>query len=294
MSVLVLGGTGMLGHKIVQTMEAQGMIVSCTFRGRRSDFPATKVPFYKLVEVHEYVDATDLPELCGLLSKIKPDHVINCIGIIKQRSEANSAIPSITVNSLLPHLLAEWAQEWGGRVVHFSTDCVFSGNRGSYTVTDASDADDLYGKSKYLGEVQRSNAITIRSSIIGRELSNFASLVEWFLSQGGRTVNGYTRAMYSGMTTQTMADLVVAIVNRGSDLSGLHQVVSEKISKYELLLALRDAFRLDVTIVPSEDVMCDRSMCGSGFEKNLDFAIPSWAEQIEGMAEDKTPYGAWR
>jgi len=284
----------MLGHKIVQAMEQQGMLVSCTFRGRRSDFPVKKIPFFNLVEVHEYVDATDLPALRSLLAKISPDYVINCIGIIKQRSEASAAIPSITVNSLLPHLLAEWAQDWGGKVIHFSTDCVFSGNKGNYTIYDDSDAEDLYGKSKYLGEVQQPNALTIRSSIIGRELSNFASLVEWFLSQGGRTISGYTHAMYSGMTTQTMADLVVAVVNRGEDLSGLQQVVSEKISKYDLLTALRDGFGLDVTIKPNDEVVCDRSMCGSGFEKMLDFVVPSWAEQIKRMAEDPTPYGDWR
>jgi dTDP-4-dehydrorhamnose reductase len=229
-------------------MEAQGMLVSCTFRGRREDFPVNRIPFYTLVEVHEYVDATDLPALRTLLSQVKPDYLINCIGVIKQRSEASSAVPSITVNSLLPHLLADWATAWHGKVIHFSTDCVFSGNKGNYTISDPSDAEDLYGKTKFLGEVQRPNALTIRSSIIGRELSNFASLVEWFLAQDGRSIDGYTEAMYSGMTTQTMADLVVSIVNSDKNLNGLQQVVSEKISKYDLLIALRDAFGLQVRV----------------------------------------------
>lgn len=294
MKTLVLGGAGMLGHKIVQTLHAQGRPVECTIRGVRSESPIGKIDFFRDVEVHERINATDLPTLRSRLSEIRPEVLINCIGVIKQRDQASAAIPSITVNSLLPHLLSEWAESWGGRVLHFSTDCVFSGRQGDYTIDDPSDAEDLYGKSKFLGEVQRPNALTLRTSIIGRELSHFASLVEWFLAQQGQTIGGYTRAVYSGMTTQTMADLVVAVVDAGAGLHGLHQVVSAKITKYELLIALRTAYELDVEIKPDDHLFCDRSMMSSGLAEQVGFVVPSWSEQVTRLASDPTPYGDWR
>jgi dTDP-4-dehydrorhamnose reductase len=293
MSVLILGGAGMAGHKFVQHFSKRGLEVACTIRGRKSDPPISQADFFKEVEVHEGVDVSDLPALRSMLERLAPQVLINCVGIIKQRDEAKSAIPSITINALLPHLLAEWAEAWGGRVIHFSTDCVFTGDRGNYAVDDKSDALDLYGKTKFLGEVQRSNATTLRTSIIGRELTHLASLVEWFLAQNGQTIRGFTRAIYTGVTTDTMADLVFELITKHPEVHGLHHVVSEKISKYDLLLLMRDAFGLDVEINPDDSFFCDRSMLDSGLCPSLGFQIPSWQEQIQRMADDPTPYGTW-
>jgi dTDP-4-dehydrorhamnose reductase len=284
----------MLGHKVVQSFHREGLPVACTLRGSLNDFPLNKVGFFKQVEVHEGVDVMDLPALERKLKEIRPEFLLNCIGIIKQRDEAKSAIPSITINSLLPHLLADWAKDWGGRVIHFSTDCVFTGSKGDYLIDDPSDAADLYGKSKYLGEVNRENALTLRTSIIGRELSHFASLVEWFLSQEGRHVRGFTRAIYTGMTTETMADLLRHIITNHPGTSGVYHAVSDKISKYDLLLLLRESFGMDVEIEPDDTFFCDRSMLSSGLEDAIGFQVPSWKKQIDRMAQDKEAYGEWR
>ena len=219
-SILVLGGEGMLGHKIFQTLSARYPGTKCTIFGSLNDPFYRAIPFFRPETTVERVNAMDLPALRQLLEKEKPEYLINCIGIVKQRDEGKMAIPSITINSLLPHLLAEWGMSWGGRLIHFSTDCVFSGKKGNYSEDDPSDAEDLYGKSKYLGEVaDRPNALTLRTSIIGRELSNFKSLLEWFLAQKGKKVKGFKQVIYSGVTTNYIAELVGKIVGESPRLT---------------------------------------------------------------------------
>ena len=236
----------------------------------------------------------DLENLHLVLRGLAPEFVVNCIGVIKQREEARAAIPSITLNSLLPHKLAGWAKEWGGRVVHFSTDCVFSGLKGSYTEDDPSDAKDLYGKSKYLGEVAAENALTVRTSIIGRELSQFKSLLEWFLAQEGKTIKGFTRVIYSGITTNCLASLVADVIASRPDIHGLYQVASPPIPKHNLLLMLRDAYKLDVTIRPDALEVSDRSMIGTKFRRATGFPEPTWPDLITQLTTDPTPYPQWR
>ncbi|MDQ2945657.1 MAG: sugar nucleotide-binding protein, partial [Acidobacteriota bacterium] len=199
--ILVLGGAGMLGHKMFQTLRERFPGTLCTTR-RAADSPEIS-RFDRLWKGSAIpgVDVMKPVDLERTLREIRPDFMVNCVGVIKQRREAHLPIPSITVNSLLPHQLAGMAANWGGRVIHFSTDCVFSGKRGQYTENDPSDAEDLYGKSKFLGEVAVSNALTLRTSIIGRELSEHQSLLDWFLSQNHRKVRGFTRVIYSGVTT---------------------------------------------------------------------------------------------
>jgi dTDP-4-dehydrorhamnose reductase len=236
----------------------------------------------------------DLSALRRTLEAERPDVIINCVGIVKQRQEARLAIPSITINSLLPHLLAEWAGNWGGRLIHFSTDCVFSGKKGNYCEDDPSDAEDLYGKSKYLGETTEANALTLRTSMIGRELDHFSSLLEWFLAQKGRRVKGFRRVIYTGVTTNHLADLVGKIINDYPLLFGLYQVTAPAINKYELLSRLRDAFHLDVEIVADDSEVSDRSMNGWCFLKATAYREPSWDDLIAQLAQDKTPYDQWQ
>ena len=250
--VMVLGGAGMLGHKMFQALRKRFAGAFCTIREDIRKPPFDSVELLQGDEVVPGVDVTDFPALEAVLSAFRPEYVVNCVGVIKQRAEAVSPIPSITINSLLPHKLAQMAAHWGGRVIHFSTDCVFSGKRGGYTEEDHSDAEDLYGKTKFLGEVAVANALTLRTSIIGRELTEHRSLLDWFLAQNHKTVRGYRRVIYPGVTTNYLAELVASIIQEHPGLNGLYQVASEPISKYDLLCLLREAYQLDVRIEPDD------------------------------------------
>jgi dTDP-4-dehydrorhamnose reductase len=294
MKILVLGGEGMLGHKMYQTLLARHPDTACTVSRPPDE------PFYRRVALFRQglviggVDAMDLQGLGDLLRERKPEFIVNCIGIVKQREEAKAAVPSITLNSLLPHKLAEFAASWGGRVVHFSTDCVFSGRRGKYTEEDPPDAEDLYGKSKTLGEVSGSNALTLRTSIIGRELAHFQSLLEWFLARKGKTVRGFRRVIYSGVTTNYLAQLVGDLIADHPSLSGLYQVTAPPISKHDLLCRLKEAYRLDVEIVPDETEVSDRSMVGEKFVRATGYRPPEWDDLVTRLANDPTHYDTWR
>jgi dTDP-4-dehydrorhamnose reductase len=294
MRVLVLGGEGMLGHKMYQRLMARYPDTACTTMGSIRESFLKEVPLFRQGRVIENVDAMAFPALEAKLRDVKPQYLVNCIGIVKQREEARMAIPSITLNSLLPHKLAEIVREWEGRVIHFSTDCVFSGEKGHYTEEDPSDAEDLYGKSKFLGEVIAENALTLRTSIIGRELVHFTSLLEWFLAQKGKTVKGFKRVIYSGVTTPYLADLVGDLIRDSPNLSGLYQVTSPAVSKYELLCMLRDGYHLDVKILPDDREVSDRSMVGDKFIRATGYHMPDWPELVNQLVNDPTPYEQWR
>lgn len=294
MKVLVLGGEGMLGHKMFQTLLSSFPDTACTIRGSLIE------PFYKAVDVFRLgrvidgFNAMDLARTEEVLSGLAPEVIVNCIGIVKQRDEARAPVPSITLNSLLPHVLAELASKWEGRLVHVSTDCVFSGRKGSYTEDDPTDADDLYGKTKALGEVRSGNALTLRTSIIGRELSQFQSLLEWFLSQRGRKVQGYRKVVYSGVTTNYLAEVVARLIRERADLNGLYQVASAPISKFDLLRLLQRKFDVNADIVPNDEEISDRSMIGRKFVDATGYACPPWEDLVSQLADDATPYARWR
>lgn len=291
--IVVIGGAGMLGHKMFQVLRERFPGAVCTMLEDPKAPPLQNVTLLQGDDVAAGVDVMDTASLSRLLASHRPDYVVNCVGVIKQRAEAQLPIPSIAINSLLPHQLAAMAATWGGKVVHFSTDCVFSGKRGRYTEDDPSDAEDLYGRSKYLGEVAAENALTLRSSIIGRELMNRKSLLEWFLSQNHRTVKGFRRAVYSGVTTNEMANVVSGLITSASPLSGLYHVVSEPITKHDLLRLLRDAYALDIEIVPDDADATDRSLIGDRFREATGYVAPPWPELTRNLADDPTPYGDW-
>lgn len=290
MRILILGGGGMLGHKMFQTLARRFPDTWCTLRSSTSDQAWQRAGLAGSRNVVEHMDASDLGALEALIRRMRPEIVVNCIGVIKQRSDATAAVPSITLNALLPHRVAALLASWGGRLIHFSTDCVFSGSRGDYTEADPSDADDLYGRSKYLGEVAADNALTLRTSIIGRELQHHSSLLDWFLSQNGRVVSGYQRAWWSGVTTNHLAEIILDLVEKRPDLSGLYQLSSGKISKYELLNRLKDGFDLDIEVKPDDRVFCDRSLKGDRFVAATGYRFPSWDTLIRQLVEDPTPY----
>jgi dTDP-4-dehydrorhamnose reductase len=284
----------MLGHKMFQILGARFHDTGCTMRGRPDEPLFAGVDLLRTKAVIPEVDAADLVVLDRLIADLRPQTIVNCIGIVKQRPEARDAIPSITLNALLPHRLAAVAKTVGARVIHFSTDCVFSGREGGYTEDDVSDAADLYGRSKFLGEVKGPNALTLRTSIIGRELYNFASLLEWFLAQKGKTINGFRQVLYSGVTTNLMARLVGDLIDHHPTLTGLYQVAGPWISKHDLLCLARNAFKLDVDIVPDDVEVNDRTLVGDRFRAATGFVAPSWEEMLTEVAADPTPYQSWR
>jgi dTDP-4-dehydrorhamnose reductase len=291
--VIVLGGSGMLGHKMFQVLREGFTGVFCTVRGCIRKSPFDRVELLQGDDVIPGVDVTDFPALEAMLSAFRPAYVVNCAGVIKQRAEALSPIPSIIINALLPHELAQMAAHWGGRIIHFSTDCVFSGKRGNYQEGDLCDAEDLYGKTKFLGEVTAANALTLRTSIIGRELSEHRSLLDWLLAQNHGTVRGYRRVIYSGVTTNHLAELVASIIQEHSTLNGLYQAAGEPISKHDLLCLLRDAYRLDVRIEPDDVEVSDRSMRCDRLRQAIDYKCPPWPALARQLAEDSTPYEEW-
>lgn len=294
MKVLILGGTGMLGHKVFQHLRRRISDTWCTCRGTMAGSHLAHVDLFSADAVLENVDASNVAAVENLLRTHKPQVTINCIGIIKQRPEAHDAISCITVNALLPHRVAVVCSEWNGRVIHISTDCVFSGTRGSYMETDIPDAHDVYGRTKALGEITYQNCLTLRTSIIGRELTRGASLLEWFLAQNRTTVRGYSHALYSGVTTNYLAYVLEQVVLRYPHLSGLYQVTAEPISKLILLETIKAAFELDVAIVADSSVRCDRTMNGDAFRRATDISAPEWPQLIQEIVDDPTPYATWR
>jgi dTDP-4-dehydrorhamnose reductase len=289
--VLVLGGGGMLGHKAFRVLSDQ---FDTMVAFRQFDDRLRNTGLFSPECVIAGVDATDLISVRRALEQAQPDCVVNCFGIIKQREAARRAAALIHVNALFPHLLAELCAERGTRLVHVSTDCVFSGRRGNYTEDDAADAEDLYGRTKYLGEVGCEGALTLRTSIVGRELFTDLSLVDWFLSQRGGTVRGYTHAVFSGLTTQALSREIGRVIGAFPKLSGIYHVSAERISKYQLLLLVRRAYGIDVTIEPYDGFRCDRSLDSSRYRMATGFQPPSWDVMVDEMARDATPYDAFR
>jgi dTDP-4-dehydrorhamnose reductase len=210
--------------------------------------------------------------------------VINAAGIVKQRPTAEEAIPSLEINALLPHRLALLCADIGARLVHMSTDCVFSGRKGNYRETDPSDADDLYGRTKYLGEVHAPHAITLRTSIVGPELARKTGLLEWFLAQHG-SIRGYRNGIFSGFTTLEMARIIELVLTRSPWSSGVYHVSSEPISKFDLLGLVKTALGLSVEIAPYDDLRCDRSLDSTRFRTEFGYQPPVWREMVDELAQ---------
>ena len=288
MRLLMLGGTGMLGHKLFQRATEAGHEPWATIRGAQLGGSAAAV--LDPDRVVTGVAADDLGAVARSLDSVKPDMVVNCIGVIKQAEAALDPIASISINSLFPHQVAALCRERGVRFVHISTDCVFDGSKGGYTEDDPSDALDLYGRSKFLGEVSGPGAITVRTSIIGRELASEYGLVEWFLSEAGGTVRGFSAAIFSGFTTQALADVLLGAVYEHPELEGLWQVSAEPIDKNKLLGMLKEAYGIEVEIVPDDAVRIDRSLDSSRFRAATGWEPPGWQAMIDEMSGDPTPY----
>jgi dTDP-4-dehydrorhamnose reductase len=289
MKIFILGATGMLGHKLMQELSRSFDVVGTV---RCSATKYATHPILAQMSLLGDVQAENFDSVIGALASSQPDLVINCIGIIKQQPSAKSPLPSIAINSLFPHRLAMLCRAMGTRLIHISTDCVFSGRKGNYTEDDISDVEDLYGRTKLLGEVTYPGCITIRTSIIGRELYSRLGLIEWFISRRGGNVQGFAGAIYTGFTTKAMASIIGDIIQKHPDLSGLWHVSSYPISKYELLKLVNHEFKLGIKIEKDTKFKCDRSMNSSRFRRATGFMPPKWDDMIAEMAADSTTYDA--
>lgn len=281
-----MGASGMLGHKLVQRLSSRFEVVG-TVRGSISPAAAS---IFERSEILTGVLAEDVATVEKAIAEVRPEVVVNAIGIIKQLDAASSPVPAIGVNALFPHQLAEICERYGARLVQISTDCVFSGKKGGYLESDLPDAEDLYGRSKLLGEVTGPGTITLRTSIVGRELSGTLGLFEWFLSQRGGSVRGFPHAVFSGLTTYALADLIADLIETRPEMEGLWHVSSSAIDKFSLLTALNEELEFGVGIEPDESVRIDRSLISDRFWAQLDLPPPSWPEMLRAFANDDTPY----
>lgn len=279
--ILILGAGGMLGHVLFMKMskcpgfDVYGTVrkinkIKCVLNGDPS------------LKVIDGVDAYDMDTIKGSMKEIKPGVVINCIGIIKQLPESNDPVTAISINALLPHKLAALCLEQNTRLIHFSTDCVYDGKKGRYTEKDAFTAKDLYGITKYAGEVSGKKCLTIRTSVIGHELGTRFGLIEWFLSQQKR-VKGYSKAIYSGFPTAETADVLIKYVIPNEGIEGLYHLSSEPISKYELLKLIAKKYNKSIEIVPSAEVDEDRSLDSSRFRNISGYIPPKWDRLVDLM-----------
>lgn len=273
----------MLGHQLLRQWQGQHE-VRVTLR-RDSDAYAGSGPLRPENRHYYGVDVVRTEELVGVLADFRPDAVVNAVGIVKQQSAAKESIPSIEINALFPHRLALLCKVVGARLIHMSTDCVFSGQKGNYKESDLSDAEDLYGKSKYLGEVHEAHCVTLRTSIIGTELTRKKSLVEWFLAQKG-PVKGYRKAIFSGFTTVEMARIIESLLVLHPYASGLYHVSSEPISKFELLSKIKEKLELPVLVVPDESLDIDRSLDSIRFRKDFGYMPPAWDDMLDELTND--------
>ena len=282
MRLLILGGSGMLGHQLWRSLHAQHDIW-VTLRRPAADFaPYHLFDEAKSIQVNDITDDTALGQA---LAQAKPDAVINCVGLIKQRDEASDEALAVRVNAEFPHRLAKRCGETGARLIHFSTDCVFAGTRGNYTEDDPADATDLYGQSKHRGEVTGPQCVTLRTSVIGHELGTNLALLDWFISQRSQTINGFKKAIYSGFTTLEMARIIERILTRHPRLSGLWHVASEPISKFDLLQLCREKLGWEGIIEPNDEFVCDRSLNGDRFNEATGYTPPSWEAMISELTQ---------
>lgn len=289
MKILVLGANGMLGSAVFHTLRQNTEFdVWGTLRNQSGLISFPKHMHSNLINS---VDVLNHDILVNIFEKHRPNIVINAVGLIKQLSEANDPLSVLPINSLLPHRLTKLCEMLHARLIHISTDCVFSGNKGFYHESDPSDADDLYGKSKFLGEVITSTqAITLRTSIIGHELNSNHALINWFLSQN-EPVKGYVNAIYSGLPTVELARIIMDIVIPRSNLSGLFHIASKSISKYDLLRLVAARYDKKITIIPEETICIDRSLNGERFREATGYVAPEWPQLVDMMFRTRNLFG---
>lgn len=291
MRVLVLGVSGMLGSAVFREFEGDGKNEVWGLMRNEAFLPYFSPAQQRRIVIG--VDVLDEAALSSTFERVSPDVVINCVGLIKQKEHADDPLAVLPINAMLPHRLVSICAPGKARLVHISTDCVFSGRKGMYTEDDLSDAEDLYGKSKHIGELHSfGHAITLRTSIVGRELNSSRALVDWFLAQQGE-VQGFRRSIFSGMTAIELARVIRDVVLPHTELHGLYHVSSEPISKLELLKLIATHYGKAIVVQPDDSLVIDRSLDSSRFRQATGYRAPSWESMVRVMheAENKVSKG---
>jgi len=282
MKVLIVGVTGMFGHTLfTELSKSKNLTVYGTAREIPQHF-SELLTKSQIKRIYTNVDVENLSGLEKVFFQIKPDFVINCVGLIKQRPDAKDPLLAIKLNATLPHYLAKFTEEVGGRYLQISTDCVFDGVKGNYREEDTDFASDIYGTTKRLGEVNYGNSLTIRTSIIGHELKSHASLVDWFLAQKGE-IEGYTKAIFSGFPTVVLSEIIEKYIIPNKSLIGTFHLSAKPISKFELLSMIAKQYSKKIEIKPSLDLKIDRSLNSKHFRSKTGFRPPAWENLISRM-----------
>lgn len=277
--ILILGANGMLGGSLHRYFTDTENSVVGTVRSNSTLKQLADMGFENIISG---IDVTDYEVLENTIFELNPDYVFNCVGLIKQLSQSKLPVPAIVINSLLPHKLAEICTKYDSRLVHFSTDCVFSGSTGGYIESSLPDATDLYGRSKLLGEVSYDKHLTLRTSIIGHELNSNVSLVDWFLSQTD-TVKGFSNAIFSGLPTCYVAEFLDRYVICDPNLSGMYHLGAEPIDKYSLLLLIKNKYNIALDVIDYPNFTIDRSLNSDSLRDLINFQPPTWPDLIEKM-----------
>jgi dTDP-4-dehydrorhamnose reductase len=288
MKVCVLGAGGLLGHMLIRVLSESNDVFGIT-----RENPKISSPLANFLSQEKWiggVDASIPHSIKKIFETDQFDVAINCIGLIKQRDSIVSDSEMMVINGEFPHRLAQFANSYGTRVIHISTDCVFSGTKGSYSESDTPDPVDVYGKSKLLGELNDSDNLTLRTSHIGRELTVKKSFIEWLVSQRGGHVNGYSHAIYSGLTTQALARTISKLLLGNLHLTGLFHVSSQPISKLEIINKLNELLDLQLTVTPDASVQINRSLNSEKFQNATRISPQTWDEMLADFCEDQKTY----
>jgi len=285
--VLIIGGNGMLGHKLLSVLrpEFDVFVTVRDFFKKYEEFD-----LFSRARTFDNLELMRAEPLCSVVRELDPAVVINAAGIIKNVPASSNAVETITINSILPHRLAMLSNDLGFRLISIGTDCVFNGAKGHYREDETPDARDMYGKSKALGEVTDINCLTLRTSIIGRELGTRRGLLEWFLGNRNGSVDGYANAIFSGFPTVVFSRIIKDILLNHADLVGLYHVSSDPISKLELLELINVRFATNVNIKNCEDHQINRSLNSDRFRQKTGFQPLPWPEMIEILAVDSAGY----
>jgi dTDP-4-dehydrorhamnose reductase len=288
MRILILGVSGLIGHKLFQELSPDFEVFGTLHKSKNC---YGNISLFSKPNIIETVNVAEFELLKGILCAINPDVIINCVGITKRKDEINDPLMALSINSVFPHKLANWTRNSGKRIIHFSTDCVFDGKVGNYNESSLTTAEDIYGRTKALGEIKYSHTLTIRSSFIGQELFGKTELLEWFLSQKGKKVKGFRNTFYSGVSTIFMARVVRNIILNYSNLSGLYHLAPEKpISKYDLICIAKEAYKVNVDIIPEDEHVHFPTLDGSKLRSEIDLRIPSWQEMMIELCSNKDFY----
>ena len=279
-SILVVGATGLIGSTIYKYLSANPKF--SVFGSIRNSSDKRFFSSSLSSNLLSRADASDYQNWNNIFKKIKPDIVINCLGITKHLKGGNDPLVTIPMNAYFPHYLNALCQEYDARLIHISSDCVFSGNRGGYLEDDTPDAEDFYGKSKALGEILDGPAITLRTSTIGHELHTNFGLLDWFLGQKG-SCQGYKKAFFSGVPTIELARIIEEYVIPGPKLQGLYHVGANKISKFDLLTQIACEYGKKIEIIPNTTFRIDRSLNSDRFYEATGYKPPSWMQLIKKM-----------